>query len=124
MSEEQGLDCYEGFEVINAIETFNLGFHLGTALKCMLRATRKSENKIDDYKKAIWYVERFINIGDESHIYDECDGVMEILEKICVKFDLDTWSCSAVKNLLGIREQNLQAVLGVLNVLKKGEEKK
>lgn len=50
---------YKGkkFESIDIIEDFDLGFHLGNAIKYILRAGKK-ENKVEDLKKAIWYLER------------------------------------------------------------------
>jgi len=50
---------YQGksLESINVIEDFDLGFHLGNAIKYILRAEKKG-NKIQDLKKAIWYLER------------------------------------------------------------------
>lgn len=50
---------YQGkkFESIDIIEDFELGFHLGNAIKYILRADKKG-NKIQDLKKAIWYLER------------------------------------------------------------------
>lgn len=50
---------YQGkkFESIDIIEDFDLGFHLGNAIKYILRAGKKG-NKVQDLKKAIWYLER------------------------------------------------------------------
>lgn len=50
---------YQGkrFESIDVIEDFDLGFHLGNSIKYILRAGKKG-NKIQDLKKAIWYLER------------------------------------------------------------------
>lgn len=50
---------YQGkrFESIDIIEDFELGFHLGNAIKYILRAGKKG-NKVQDLKKAIWYLER------------------------------------------------------------------
>ncbi len=50
---------YKGkkFESIDIIEDFELNFHLGNAIKYILRAGKKG-NKIQDLKKAIWYLER------------------------------------------------------------------
>ena len=45
-----------GFEVIEIIEAFNLSFCLGNVIKYVLRAGRKTENKIDDLKKAVDYL--------------------------------------------------------------------
>ncbi len=50
---------YQGkrFEVIDIIEDYKLGFNLGNALKYILRAAKKG-NKLQDLKKALWYIER------------------------------------------------------------------
>ena len=53
-------------EVIDFIEDQQLGFHLGNALKYITKAQHKGD-AIDDLKKAIWYLERFlenINVGE------------------------------------------------------------
>lgn len=48
-------------EVINIIEYYELGFHLGNVVKYILRAGRKSkETFIEDLKKARWYLDRYI----------------------------------------------------------------
>lgn len=49
----------KGFEVIDIIEAFELGFNLGNSIKYILRAKFK-ENKIEDLKKAQWYLNREI----------------------------------------------------------------
>lgn len=56
---------YQGnnFEVIDIIEDFHLGFHLGNAIKYILRAGKKDQHQDNydlDLKKAIWYLEREI----------------------------------------------------------------
>lgn len=48
-------------EVIDVIESFGLGFHLGNAIKYILRAGRKTNNTEEDIEKAIWYLERYVN---------------------------------------------------------------
>jgi len=48
-----------GIETIDIIESYNLGFHLGNAVKYILRAVRKTENGKEDIAKAIWYLERY-----------------------------------------------------------------
>jgi len=51
------------FEVIEIIEDQQLGFHLGNAIKYICRAGKKDPSKeIEDLKKAIWYIERHIEI--------------------------------------------------------------
>ena len=48
-------------EVIDAIEDWGLGFHLGNAVKHIARAGRKDPAKTEeDLRKAVWYIERFI----------------------------------------------------------------
>jgi hypothetical protein len=45
------------YEAIKIIEAHNLGFHLGNAVKYILRAGKKGDAS-EDIKKAIWYLER------------------------------------------------------------------
>lgn len=47
------------FEPIKIIESLSLDFHIGNALKYILRAGKK-EDEIEDLKKAIWYLNRKI----------------------------------------------------------------
>jgi hypothetical protein len=58
-------DHYQGnkFEVIDVIEDYELGFHLGNAVKYILRAGKKDARK-QDLKKAIWYIQREIDRED------------------------------------------------------------
>jgi len=50
------------FEVIEVIEDWKLGFHLGNAIKYIARAGKKDPAKtIEDLNKAIWYIERYKN---------------------------------------------------------------
>jgi hypothetical protein len=45
------------YEAIKIIEAHNLGFHLGNAVKYILRAGKKGDAS-EDIKKAIWYLQR------------------------------------------------------------------
>jgi len=47
------------YEVIDVIEDWKLGFNTGNAIKYIARAPYKG-NTIEDYEKAIWYIEREI----------------------------------------------------------------
>ena len=48
-------------EVINIIEHYELDFCIGNTLKYILRAGKKNEDTlVEDYRKAIWYLERKI----------------------------------------------------------------
>lgn len=54
-----------GIEAIDVIEAWDLGFHLGNALKYISRAGHKSlETQEQDIEKAIWYLQRFLSSGD------------------------------------------------------------
>lgn len=48
-------------EPIDVIEAWDLGFHLGNAVKYIARAGYKTENPVQDLQKAIWYLQRHIN---------------------------------------------------------------
>ena len=48
-----------GLQAINVIEAFELNYHLGNAVKYILRAGKK-DNEIQDLKKAAWYLARHI----------------------------------------------------------------
>lgn len=48
------------YEAIKVIEAHELGFHLGNAVKYILRAGKKSRNAIEDLEKARWYLDREI----------------------------------------------------------------
>jgi hypothetical protein len=50
-------------EVIEFIEDKKLGYHLGNATKYICRAGKKNPEKyVEDLKKAIWYLERAIEL--------------------------------------------------------------
>ncbi len=49
----------ESMEVIDVIESYDLNFSLGSALKYILRAGKKpGESSAEDLKKAIWFLQR------------------------------------------------------------------
>lgn len=52
-------------EPIKIIEHYSLGFHLGNAIKYILRAGRKGDI-IEDLKKAVWYLNRKIEQEEEA----------------------------------------------------------
>lgn len=52
-------------EVIEAIEAWQLGFHLGNVVKYVARADRKG-NRLEDLKKARWYLAREIQRTEKS----------------------------------------------------------
>lgn len=50
-----------GVEVIDVIEEFNLGFHLGNVIKYILCAGHKND-ELEDLEKAKWYLDRVIEL--------------------------------------------------------------
>lgn len=59
-------------EVIDVIEDWNLGFHLGNAIKYIARAEHKGSPK-QDLEKAKWYLQRYIDnyLVEEREEYAE-----------------------------------------------------
>jgi hypothetical protein len=53
-------------EVIDIIEGFNLGFHLGNVVKYVLRSPHKGA-EIEDLEKARWYLDRYIEKRGQPH---------------------------------------------------------
>lgn len=52
------------FECIKVIESWKLGFHLGSALKYICRAGKKDQKaEIEDIEKAIFYLRRHISVN-------------------------------------------------------------
>ncbi len=49
-----------GIEAIDAIEAWELGFHLGNVVKYIARAGRKTADSLQDLQKAAWYLDREI----------------------------------------------------------------
>lgn len=53
-------------EVIDAIEDWHLGFHLGNCVKYIARAGKKAETDyLTDLKKARWYLDRRIEQAEK-----------------------------------------------------------
>jgi hypothetical protein len=55
-----------GVQVIDVIEHFGLGFHLGNVVKYVIRAGRKGDVR-EDIQKAIWYLERYLEVISHDH---------------------------------------------------------
>ena len=78
---------FSAIEPIDVIEAWQLAFHLGNVLKYLARAGRKG-SKLDDLKKARWYLDREIKRMEEAvaemnseqeenekSICPECNGI-------------------------------------------------
>ncbi|KKK84978.1 hypothetical protein LCGC14_2777910 [marine sediment metagenome] len=63
-------------EVIDAIEDWCLGFHLGNVVKYIARAPHKGK-LVEDLKKARWYLQRFVDRGGTARD-DGFDGGFSI----------------------------------------------
>lgn len=51
--------CRGGIEVIDIIEAYELGWHLGNVIKYILRAGHK-DDMVEDLRKAQWILSRYI----------------------------------------------------------------
>jgi hypothetical protein len=56
---------FSRIEVIDAIEAWQLGFHLGNVVKYVARAAHKGQ-QLDDLQKARWYLDREIARLEQS----------------------------------------------------------
>lgn len=52
-------------EVIDALEEWNLDFHLGNAVKYIARAAHKGKF-VEDLRKAAWYIQRRIELAERK----------------------------------------------------------
>ena len=72
-----------GLEAIDVIDALGLGpgFALGSAIKYIFRAGKKSEETLqDDIRKAIWYLEHFIECCKKlENSHDQTNAQNELL---------------------------------------------
>lgn len=69
------------FEPIVVIENWELGFHLGNAVKYISRAGRKDpEKKVEDLEKAVWYIERHTYHGPDHKAFVSLSDVMDVCD--------------------------------------------
>lgn len=102
-----------GLEAIDVIEDWQLGFHLGNAVKYILRAGRKGDRR-QDLEKALWYVRRAKRKRQSNAL-----GRIRV-ERICDAFHLDRAEQCALAAVLEassdwwLREDRLAAAEGYL----------
>lgn len=53
------------YEAIKVIEAWGLDFHLGNVAKYISRAGKK-ESELEDLKKALWYLQRKIDLIEKT----------------------------------------------------------
>lgn len=64
-------------EVIDYIEDQKLPYHLGNAVKYISRAGKKDKDKIiEDLKKAVWYIQRYIGLINQGDTADVTDSAV------------------------------------------------
>ncbi|MEM3041552.1 MAG: DUF3310 domain-containing protein [Nitrososphaerota archaeon] len=51
-------------EVIEVVEAYRLGYHLGQCVAYILRSGRKSSDALEDLKKAAWYLARHVRFTE------------------------------------------------------------
>lgn len=65
-----------GIEAIEVIDAYELDFNLGNVIKYILRAGRKTDDKLEDLRKAKWYLDHAIKVEDDrfaKHLDTECN---------------------------------------------------
>lgn len=63
------------YETIDYIEQEGFGFHLGNAVKYISRAGKKDpEKKIEDLKKAVWYIDRAMEAWNKCYLKKTMDS--------------------------------------------------
>lgn len=70
-----------GIEAIDVIEAYGLDFHLGNAVKYILRAGRKTDSPVEDLEKAIWYINRFLDTKVYYSITQKGKAVAALLKE-------------------------------------------
>ena len=58
---------FSKIEVLDAIEEWGVNFHTGNIIKYLLRAGRKTENPMQDLRKAEFYLKRLIKLEEEKN---------------------------------------------------------
>jgi hypothetical protein len=83
---------HDGLQPIELIEAMSLGFHAGNALKYVARFPQTQN--IADLKKAIWYIERLIQLqepvdtaGVASQCGPQCDAGHTFFPGKCLEVD-------------------------------------
>ena len=75
-------------EVIDAIETWNLPYHLGNVLKYIIRAGKKPDtSEVTDLQKAAWYLERYTEKRRKElvDVFYHAEGVEKEVEQFTVR---------------------------------------
>ena len=76
------------YEVIDILESWNLPFHLANSVKYVARSGKKWED-IEDLKKALWYLNRYINWKNKPNYKVPAKAIN-------VKCVLEDWKLSSI----------------------------
>ncbi len=68
------------YEAIKVIEAWDLDFCLGNVVKYLSRAGKKSNKKIEDLEKALWYLNREIETLKKSSVEPTQDPPYRIMK--------------------------------------------
>lgn len=68
-------------EAIDIIEAYDLDFHLGNAVKYILRAGVKTEDPVEDLEKAVWYLQRFLDYKIRYTLTPTGEALAELLKE-------------------------------------------
>jgi len=66
------------YEAIKVIEAWDLDFCLGNVVKYLSRAGKKSDKKVEDLEKALWYLNREIENLKKKNKQDPQDNRYQI----------------------------------------------
>lgn len=93
------------YEAIKVIEAHGLDFHLGNAVKYILRAGKKEDEKTD-LQKAIWYLQRRLeNIEREPASRDEMNRFIDLYKRY-VKEYIDTFRIHPTEKLKNTKPES------------------
>lgn len=67
---------FGNIEVIDAIEAWNLGYHLGQVVRLLVRAPHKG-NFLEDLRKARWYLDRQIQFAGRWELDEQATQQMK-----------------------------------------------
>lgn len=105
----QGAD---GLEAIDVIERYDLGVHLGNALKYLVRSGKKTLDASTDLQKARWYLQRWVAARALGHAGKVIafQGAIKWAypEMIAEKFGLTGRVADAVERVLSVAAFELE----------------
>lgn len=109
-------EYYKDWTVDELIEEFGLGFRLGNAVKYILRVGKKTDNKANDLKKAVTYIERELErVGRWTNNGKETEYGNLRWGAVCNTFALSPLLSQAMGILLGLDPSGLEHLIKLIN---------